>query len=130
LNVKALLSPGGHAHGEHARRWPDDANHCAALRNGAVELDRGGKHDDSAALYLAFGSHAACAKQSPNAAVLALHRAGKLFLASVVPPEVKVPAGDTKVRAPQPRLVVHPPLPTEPCPASLSPRCEGHPVFR
>jgi tetratricopeptide (TPR) repeat protein len=65
---------------QHAQRWPDDPNHCTALRNGAVELDVAKKGADAAQRYLAFGKDAHCVEASPDVAVLALHRSGTLFL--------------------------------------------------
>lgn len=82
LGKKGDHAEAGRIYREHAQRWPDDANRCTALRNGAVELDLGGREEESGELYLAFGSNEACAKKSPNAAAFALHRAGKQFLAS------------------------------------------------
>ncbi len=64
----------------HAERWPDDPNHCTALRNGAVELDVAKRGADAAQRYLAFGKDDRCVQASPDVAVLALHRAGDLFL--------------------------------------------------
>lgn len=69
-------------YGLHAERWPDDPNHCTALRNGAVELDLAKRVADAARRYRAFGREARCAAQSPDVAALALFRAGQLFLAA------------------------------------------------
>lgn len=64
----------------HAEKWPDDPNHCTALRNGAVELDVAKRGPDAAQRYLAFGKDDRCVQASPDVAALALHRAGDLFL--------------------------------------------------
>jgi tetratricopeptide (TPR) repeat protein len=79
----------GRTYREHARRWPEDANHCTALRNGAVELDLGDHDRDSADLYRAFGADRRCAAKSPNVAAIALHLAGKQFLAANRPDDAR-----------------------------------------
>ncbi len=73
----------------HAERWPDDPNHCTALRNGAVELDLAKKAADAAQRYLAFGKEDRCVQASPDVAALALHRAGLLFLQAKQKPEAR-----------------------------------------
>ncbi len=82
LSKKGDHAGAGRTYGEHADRWPDDPNHCTALRNGAVELDLAKRGLDAAGRYRAFGSEARCAETSPDVAALALHRAGQLFLAA------------------------------------------------
>jgi hypothetical protein len=82
LSKKGDHAGAGRVYGEHADRWPDDPNHCTALRNGAVELDLARRGVDAAGRYRAFGSEARCAETSPDVAALALHRAGQLYLAA------------------------------------------------
>lgn len=76
-------------YGLHAERWPDDPNHCTALRNGAVELDVAKKGADAAERYLAFGKEDRCVQDSPDVAALALHRAGQLFLQAKRRPDAR-----------------------------------------
>jgi len=73
----------------HAEKWPDDPNHCTALRNGAVELDLSKKAADAAERYSAFGKDDRCAQASPDVAALALHRAGLLFLQAKRKPDAR-----------------------------------------
>lgn len=88
LSLAASLSKKGdhegaaRVYGLHAERWPDDPNHCAALRNGAVELDVAKRGASAAERYSAFGRDARCVEASPDVAALALHRAGQLYLAA------------------------------------------------
>jgi tetratricopeptide (TPR) repeat protein len=88
LQLAAYLSKkGDHAgaaqlYGRHAEQWPDDPNHCTALRNGAVELDLAKQVAEAAERYRAFGSEQRCAQASPDVAALALYRAGQLFVAA------------------------------------------------
>jgi tetratricopeptide (TPR) repeat protein len=85
LQLAAALSKQGDHEGaarvyaQHADRWPDDANHCTALRNGAVELDLAKRSADAARRYAAFGRDGQCAQAAPDVAALALYRAGQLF---------------------------------------------------
>ncbi len=92
-------------YGLHAQRWPDDPNHCTALRNGAVELDVGKRSADAAQRYLAFGKDDRCVQASPDVAVLALHRAGQLFLQAKARPEAReafaAAAGIQGVKSPE-----------------------------
>ena len=86
LQLAAYLSKkGDHAgaaqvYGTHVDKWPDDPNHCTALRNGAVELDLA-KTDPAAAAdrYKAFAGDGRCAQSSPDVAALAYYRAGQLY---------------------------------------------------
>ena len=86
LQLAAYLSrKGDHAesarvYGLHAERWKEDPNHCAALQNGAIEMDLVKRPAEAAERYRAFGTEARCAQGSPDVAALALHRAGQLFL--------------------------------------------------
>lgn len=85
LQIAAALSKQGDhvgaagAYAMHAQRWPDDPNHCTALRNGAVELDVGKRGADAAQRYAAFGKDSRCVQAAPDVAALALYRAGQLF---------------------------------------------------
>lgn len=65
---------------KHADKWPEDPNHCTALRNGAVELDLAKKAAQAADRYRAFGAETRCAQASPDVAALAFYRAGQLYL--------------------------------------------------
>ncbi len=76
-------------YGLHAQKWPDDPNHCTALRNGAVELDLAKQPADAAQRYLAFGKDDRCVQASPDVAALALHRAGLLFLQAKQKPQAR-----------------------------------------
>ncbi len=95
LQLAAYLSKSGDHAGAariyrlHAERWPDDASHCTALRNGAVELDMAKQAGPAAEQYRAFGSDASCAGASPDVAALALYRAGQLFLSAKQRPDAK-----------------------------------------
>lgn len=80
LSKKGDHAEAGRMYVRHAERWPDDPSHCVALRNGAVELDLAKRGLEAAGRYRAFGSEARCAESSPDVAVLALHRAGQLYL--------------------------------------------------
>jgi hypothetical protein len=80
LAKKGDHAASGKTYGLHADRWPDDPNHCVALRNGAVELDLAKSAVEAADRYRAFGAEARCAEASPDVAALALHRAGQLYL--------------------------------------------------
>ncbi|HEY6003871.1 MAG TPA: hypothetical protein VIV57_13420 [Anaeromyxobacter sp.] len=88
LQLAAYLSKKGDHPGAaktysmHADRWPDDPNHCTALRNGAVELDLAKNAAEAADRYEAFGSDARCGQASPDVAALALYRAGQLYLSA------------------------------------------------
>ncbi len=88
LSLAASLSKqGNHAgaaelYAMHADRWPDDPNHCTALRNGAVELDVAKRGVDAAQRYAVYGRDGRCVEAAPDVAALALHRAGQLFLAA------------------------------------------------
>ena len=73
----------------HAEKWPDDPNHCTALRNGAVELDLAKRGADAAQRYLAFGKDDRCVQASPDVAALALHRAGELFMKAKRRPDAR-----------------------------------------
>jgi tetratricopeptide (TPR) repeat protein len=76
-------------YGMHAEKWPDDPNHCTALRNGAVELDLAKRGPDAAERYLAFGKEDRCVQASPDVAALALHRAGELFMKAKRRPDAR-----------------------------------------
>ena len=95
LQLAATLSKqGDHAgaarvYGLHAERWPDDPNHCTALRNGAVELDVAKRGADAAQRYLALGKDERCVQASPDVAALALYRAGQLFLQAKRQPDAR-----------------------------------------
>ncbi|HET8539380.1 MAG TPA: tetratricopeptide repeat protein [Anaeromyxobacter sp.] len=95
LQIAASLSKQGDHGGAarvyamHAERWPDDPNHCTALRNGAVELDVAKRAADAAGRYLAFGKDERCAQASPDVAALALYRAGQLFIEAKRRPEAR-----------------------------------------
>jgi tetratricopeptide (TPR) repeat protein len=80
LSKKGDHAGAGRTYAQHAERWPDDPNHCVALRNGAVELDRAKQRLEAAEHYRTFGGEPRCAEASPDVAVLALHRAGQLYL--------------------------------------------------
>jgi hypothetical protein len=67
-------------YGEYLERWPDGEHRCTALRNGAIALDRAERFGDAAERYLAYGSDARCAEATPDAAAMALYRAGRLLL--------------------------------------------------
>lgn len=66
--------------GEHAKRWPDDPNHCVSARNAPIAAEAAKRNEEAADGYLAFGKDAACAKATPDAAALAAYRAGRLYL--------------------------------------------------
>jgi tetratricopeptide (TPR) repeat protein len=89
----------------HAEKWPDDPNHCTALRNGAVELDVAKRGADAAQRYLAFGKDDRCVQASPDVAALALHRAGDLFLKAKRRPDAReafqTAAGIENVKSPE-----------------------------
>jgi TolA-binding protein len=95
LQLAAYLSKkGDHAgaaktYSMHADKWPDDPNHCTALRNGAVELDLAKDVAQAAERYRAFGSESRCAEASPDVAALALYRAGQLYLTAKKRPEAR-----------------------------------------
>jgi hypothetical protein len=86
LQLAAYLSKKGDhpgaakAYSMHADKWPDDPNHCTALRNGAVEADLAKDAARAADRYKAFGSDERCGPSSPDVAALALYRAGQLYL--------------------------------------------------
>jgi tetratricopeptide (TPR) repeat protein len=88
LQLAAYLSKKGDHAGSarvyltHAEKWPDDANHCTAVRNGAVELDLAKSAAEAADRYRAFGSDSGCAQASPDVAALALYRAGQLYVSA------------------------------------------------
>jgi hypothetical protein len=88
LQLAAYLSKKGDHQGAaqtyalHTQKWPEDSNHCAALRNGAVELDLAKKSAPAADSYRAFGMDGRCAQASPDVAALALYRAGQLYKAA------------------------------------------------
>jgi tetratricopeptide (TPR) repeat protein len=89
LQLAAYLSKkGDHAasaqvYETHVDKWPDDPNHCTALRNGAVELDLAKKDPAAAAdQYRAFASDGRCAQASPDVAALAYYRAGQLYMSA------------------------------------------------
>lgn len=65
---------------EHAKRWPEDPNHCVSARNAPIAAEAAKMDTEAADGYLAFGKDAACAKATPDAAALAAYRAGRLFL--------------------------------------------------
>ncbi len=95
LQIAAALSKQGdhvgaaRVYAMHVERWPDDPNSCIALRNGAVELDVAKRGTDAAQRYLAFGKDERCAQAAPDVAVLALHRAGLLFLQARRKPDAR-----------------------------------------
>jgi len=80
LSKKGDHAEAARVYAMHVERWPDDPNHCTALRNGAVELDLAKKAAEAAERYRAFGSEGRCAQASPDVAALALYRAGQLYL--------------------------------------------------
>jgi hypothetical protein len=82
LSKKKEHAESGRVYGHHADTWPDDPNHCTALRNGAVELDLAKRAADAAERYQRFGTEPRCAAGAPDVAALALHRSGQLFLAA------------------------------------------------
>jgi hypothetical protein len=65
---------------EYVERWPDAEHRCTALRNGSIAFDQAKLYEAAAETYLAFGRDPRCAEASPNAAAVALHRAGTLLL--------------------------------------------------
>jgi hypothetical protein len=119
LSKKKDHAESGRFYGHHADTWPDDPNHCTALRNGAVELDLAKRGADAAGRYQRFGTEPRCVEGSPDVAALALHRAGQLFLAAkrrtdardafqaaaeikgVTTPDAKARVADAKVQAKQ-----------------------------
>lgn len=105
LSKQGDHSAAGDVYGLHAERWPDDPNHCTALRNGAVELDLAKEIAPAAERYRAFAREARCAEESPDVAALALYRAGQLFLASKQRPEAReafeAAAGMENVQTPE-----------------------------
>lgn len=74
---------------EHAKRWPEDPNHCVSARNAPIAAEAAKLNEAAAEGYLAFGKDAACAKATPDAAALAAYRAGRLFLVQKRRPEAK-----------------------------------------
>jgi hypothetical protein len=82
LSKKKQHAEAGRVYGHHADTWPDDPNHCTALRNGAVELDLAKRAAGAAERYQRFGTERRCAEGAPDVAALALHRSGQLFLAA------------------------------------------------
>ena len=60
-------------------KFPDSQYRCSSVFNLGQALDQLRKATDAAASYLAYGTDARCAKESPNAAANVLFRAGELF---------------------------------------------------
>ncbi len=65
---------------EHAKRWPEDPNHCASARNAPLAAEAAKMDAEAADGFLSFAKDAACVKAFPDAAALAAYRAGRLFL--------------------------------------------------
>lgn len=64
---------------DYLAKYPDAQYKCVALQNVGYELDVQNKRAEAAERYLAFGTEAKCAKDTPNDAAKALFRAGQLF---------------------------------------------------
>jgi tetratricopeptide (TPR) repeat protein len=60
-------------------KFPDSQYRCSSIFNLGQAYDQLRKATDAAASYVAYGTDARCAKESPNAAANVLFRAGELF---------------------------------------------------